>query len=184
MATVAQRLITAEEFAQMPDPPDGSQQELVKGVIVTMPPPKARHGVCCSKADFRLRYYAEANNSGHVFSNDTGWIVERDPDTVRGPDVAFWSRERLPEIPDSYLDVPPDLAVEVVSPGDRYSRVQNKVRQYLRSGVRMVWVVDPEDRSITVYRSQQEWKILGENDILTGEDVLPNFSCRVADLLP
>jgi Uma2 family endonuclease len=184
MATVAQRLITAEEFAQMPDPPDGSQQELVKGVIVTMPPPKARHGVCCSKADFRLRHYAEANNSGHVFSNDTGWIVERDPDTVRGPDVAYWSKERLPEIPNSYLDVPPDLAVEVVSPGDHYSRVQNKVRQYLRCGVRLVWVVDPEDRSVTVYRSQQEGKILGENDILSGEDVLPNFSCKVSDLLP
>jgi Uma2 family endonuclease len=119
-----------------------------------------------------------------VFCNDTGWIVERDPDTVRGPDVAFWSKERLPVIPDSYLDVPPDLAVEVVSPGDHYSRVQNKVRQYLRCGVRMVWVVDPEDRSVTVYRSQKEGKILGENDILTGEDVLPGFSCRVADLLP
>ncbi len=90
----------------------------------------------------------------------------------------------MPEIPDSYIDVPPDLAVEVVSPSDHYLRVQNKVRQYLQCGVRLVWVIDPQDRSVTVYRSQQQGKILGENDLLTGEDVLPGFSCRVAEVLP
>jgi Uma2 family endonuclease len=182
MATVAQKLITAEEFAQMPDPPDGFQQELVNGVIVTMPPPKARHGACCAKTNRLLGNFVDAHDSGNLFCNDTGWIMERDPDTVRGPDISFWSKERLPVLPYSYIEIPPDLAVEVVSPGDHYSRVQNKVRQYLRCGARLVWVLDPEDRSVTVYRSQQEGKILGENDTLTGEDVLPGFSCRVADL--
>jgi Uma2 family endonuclease len=184
MASVAQKLITAEEFALMPEPSDGSQQELVRGAIVTMPPPKGRHGACCSRVDRRVGNFVEANNLGHVCANDTGWILERDPDTVRGPDVAFWNKERLPEIPDSYIEVPPDLAVEVVSPGDQWSRIQNKVRQYLHCGVRLVWVVDPEDRSVSVYRSQQQGKILGENDTLTGEDVLPGFSCLVKDLMP
>ncbi len=75
MPTVAQKLITAHEFAQMPDPPDGSHQELVRGVIITMPPPKGLHGACCSKVDRRLGTHAEAGDLGHVFSNDTGWIV-------------------------------------------------------------------------------------------------------------
>src|SRR6516164_5404508 len=82
MASVAQKLITAEEFALMPEPSDGSQQELVRGAIVTMPPPKGRHGACCSRVDRRVGNFVEANNLGHVCANDTGWILERDPDTV------------------------------------------------------------------------------------------------------
>jgi Uma2 family endonuclease len=96
--------------------------------------------------------------------------------------VACWSKERLPEIPDSYIDIPTDLAVEVVSPGDHYSRIQKKVRQYLQCGARMVWVLDAEDRGVSVYRSQQQGKFLGENDTLSGEDILPGFSCKVAEL--
>jgi Uma2 family endonuclease len=182
MATVAQKLITAEEFFRMPQPPDGSQQELVRGVIITMPPPAARHGACCSKIDRRLGNFVEANRLGTVFANDTGFISERDPDTVRGPDVSFWSRERLPELPEGYIPIAPDLIVEVVSPSDHYSRVQRKVREYLQRGVRMIWVVDPEDRSVTVYRSHQQVAILEENATLSGEDVLPGFTCPVAEL--
>src|SRR3954463_6925505 len=100
MTTATTKLITAEEFGRMPDPPDGSQQELVRGVIVTMPPPKGRHGACCSKINRRLGNFADEHGLGTVFSNDTGCITERDPDTVRGPDVSFWSRARLPEIPE------------------------------------------------------------------------------------
>ncbi len=184
MATVGQRLITAEEFARMPAAADGSRQELVRGVIETMPPPGALHGACCSRIDRRLGTFVEAQQLGHVCCNDTGFISERSPDTVRGPDVSFWSRERLPVLPSGYPEIPPDLAVEVVSPNDHYSRVQGKVRHYLGRGVRLVWVVDPEDRSVTVYRRQQQASILGETDTLSGEDVIPGFSCRVADLLP
>jgi Uma2 family endonuclease len=184
MTTATGKLITAEEFAQLPPPADGSQQELVRGVIVTMPPPKGLHDACCSRIDRRLGDFVEDNRLGTAFANDTGFVSERDPDTVRGPDVSYWSRERLPTIPDEYIDIPPDLAVEVVSPGDHYSRVQNKVRHYLDRGVRMVWVVDPVDRSATVYRSRQQAQILVETDTLSGEDVVPGFSCRVADLLP
>jgi Uma2 family endonuclease len=184
MATVSSKLITAEEFARMPDPPDGSKQELVQGVIVTMPPPKGPHGVCCSKIDRRLGTFVEANKLGNVASNDTGFITERDPDTVRGADVAFWSRERLPEVPAGYLPMVPDLAVEVVSPDDHYARIQRKVAHYLAHGVRLLWVADPEDRSVTIYRPDKPMRILSESDTLSGEDVVPGFSCRVAELFP
>jgi Uma2 family endonuclease len=184
MATVGQRLITAEEFMKMPDPPDGSQQELIRGVIITMPPPMGRHGVCCMKVGFTVYSFVSANKLGHVTSNDAGFISERNPDTVRGPDVAYWNSARVREVPEGYFEVPPDLAVEVVSPNDTHLRVQEKVRHYLTHGVRMVWVVDPELRIVTVYRSKELARTLEETDTLSGEDVLPGFRCRVADLFP
>ncbi|MCI0456405.1 MAG: Uma2 family endonuclease [Gemmataceae bacterium] len=184
MATVSQKLITAEEFARMPDPPDGSRQELVQGVVVTMPPPGGQHGVCCSKIDRRLGTFVELNKLGNVCCNDTGFITERNPDSVRGADIAFWSRERLPEAPRGHIEAVPDLAVEVVSPDDHFARVQRKVLHYMARGVRLLWVVDPEDRSVTVYRPDRLPHILNEADVLSGEDVLPGFTCRVADLLP
>src|SRR5262245_16861866 len=150
MTTATGRLITAEEFARMPDPPDGSKQELVRGVIVTMPPPGGRHGLCCSRVDRRLGNFVDEHQFGHVLANDTGFLTERAPDTVRAADVSFWSKQRLPDVPEGHIEIPPDLAVEVVSPSDHYSQVQRKVGEYFRAGVRMVWVVDPEDRSVTV----------------------------------
>jgi Uma2 family endonuclease len=184
MATIKGKLITAEEFAQLPDPPDGSRQELIRGIVVTMPPPGGLHRVCCSKINRRLGNFVEANQRGTVAVNDTGFVSERDPDTVRGADVAFWSRERLSEVPGGYIEVAPDLGVEVVSPNDHYSRIQKKIRHHLAHGVRLLWVVDPEDRSISVYRSPHQATILSETDTITGEEVLPGFSCKVADLLP
>jgi Uma2 family endonuclease len=184
MATVSTKLLTAEEFFRLPQPEDGSQQELIQGVVVTMPPPKAPHGVCCSKIDRRLGAFVEANQLGTVCCNDTGFITEREPDTVRGADVAFWTKERLPTLPRDYIEVLPDLAVEVVSPDDHFARVQKKVIHYLTKGVRLLWVVDPDDRSVTVYRPDKPLRILGEGDTLSGEEVLPGFSCRVGDLLP
>ncbi|MBI1914185.1 MAG: Uma2 family endonuclease [Planctomycetes bacterium] len=184
MSTAAVRLITAEEFARMPQPPDGSRQELVQGVIVTMPPAKSPHGACCSRIHLRLGAFVEANKLGQVFINDTGFILERDPDTVRGADVSFWSAERLPEIPEGYITFPPDLAVEVVSPGDHFARIQRKVVHYLTKGIRLLWVADPQDRSVTVYHPGELPRILEENDTLTGEGVVPGFSCRVGDLFP
>ena len=182
MSIVTQKLITAEEFFRMPDPPDGSQQELVKGVIVTMPPPGGRHGFCCSRIDRRIGNYVEERKLGSVFVNDTGFLMERDPDTVRGPDVSFWSQERLPEVPVGYITIPPDLIVEVVSPSDHYARIQKRVADYLETEVRLIWIADPEDRSVTVYRPGQKMVVLNENETLSGMDVLPGFSCKVADL--
>lgn len=182
MPAVATKLITAEEFMNMPDPPDGSQQELVRGEIVTMPPPKGRHGTVCAEFVYQIKHHNKVHKLGHVTSNDAGVILERDPDTVRGPDAAFWSYARLKEMPNAYPEIPPDLVVEVVSPDDRHTKVTAKVREYLHSGVRLVWVADPDVRTVTVYRSRETARTLEENDTLDGEDVLPGFKCRIADL--
>ncbi len=166
----------------MPEPPDGSKEELVRGVIVTMPAAGFRHGVCQTNAAFLLKSHTRATRSGRV-TVESGLPTEQDPDTVRGPDVAFWSAERLPldQMPEVYPDVAADLVVEVLSPGSRRQAVQDKIREYLNRGVRMIWIVDPEARSVTVYRQASEGRLLWEDATLTGEDVLPGFQCRVAE---
>ena len=123
--------------------------------------------------------------AGFATSNDSGVILARNPDTVRGPDLAYWSRERLPERPrGGYPSVPPDLAIEVLSPSDVFTKVHAKVQEYLKAGVRLVWVFVPEDRSVAVFRSGKDSSILYNGDVLSGEDVLPGFSCPVAEVFP
>ena len=125
-----QRLLTAEEFAQLPQPEDGSQQEFVHGVIITMPPPSFYHGLCCNEMSYRLGKHVREQKLGHVTCNDSGVILARNPDVVRGPDLAFWHRERLPEPPRSgYPDIAPDLVVEVLSPSNVFPQILRKVQQ-------------------------------------------------------
>lgn len=182
MTRIGQTLITAEEFAQMPAPSDGSRQELVRGVIETMSRPGFRHG----KVNFRvakiLDKHVEPNRLGHVVP-ETGVVTERGPDTVRGPDVAFWSADKVPldQEPAGYPDVVADLCVEVLSPRPDRKKTFEKVREYLWAGVRLVWVVDPENRTVTVYRSPEEGRLLHEGATLSGEDVLPGFSVSIAE---
>lgn len=182
MTTTAVKLITAAEFARMPDPPDDGKQELVRGVIVTMLPPGFRHGACQSNVAFLLQTYARSNRNGRV-TVESGLQTEFDPDTVRGPDVAFWGIERLPldRTPEVYPDVAADLCVEILSPSDTPRGMQEKVREYLKRGVRLVWVVDPEARTATIYRQPGDGHLLWDDATLTGEDVLPGFQCRVAE---
>src|SRR5262245_56853385 len=127
MATVAERLITAEEFARMPEPADGARQELVRGVIVAMPPPKPRHGLCCARISRKVGNHVDDLHLGHVCTNDTGFITEREPDTVRGADISFWSFARYAELPEEYPEIGPDLAIEVRSPGDRPGQIADKI---------------------------------------------------------
>lgn len=183
MATVAQKLITAEEFARLPEPADGSKQELIQGELVTMPPPGFRHGVVQLNIGSLLRDHVRSHKLGRV-TVESGLVTERDPDTVRGPDVAFWSDVRLPldQMPEGYPEIAADLCVEVLSPSDSHKYVQEKVREYLDRGVRMIWIVDPEVRTLTVYRSRKDVCILEETDTLSDEDVLPGFSCKVAEI--
>ena len=149
-----------------------------------MPPPGGLHGVCCLKVGRKVGNFVDDQQRGITASNDTGFISERDPDTVRGADISFWSKERLREIPTGYIEIPPDLAIEVISPSDVFTKVQQKVKHYLQNGVGMVWLVDPIDRSVTVYKSLTQSAILTENDMLVGDPILPGFSCCVRDLLP
>jgi len=127
--------MTVKQFARLPEPIDGERLELVRGEMVEMSRPKPRHGHICSKIDRRLGNFVEANELGWVLSNDTGVIVERDPDTVREPDLCFYSFKRMPALPETYSELAPELAVEVLSPDDRPSDVREKLRKYLAAGV-------------------------------------------------
>jgi Uma2 family endonuclease len=183
MSTATPRLITAEEFARMPNPPDGSKQELVRGEIVTMPPPGFRHGTTQVNAAFMLKTYAKTVRPGHV-TVESGVITETGPDTVRGPDVSYWSYERMPkdDAPVVYANIAPDVVVEVRSPSNTDEKITKKVREYFAGGARLVWIADPEDRTVTVYRQPGDGRVLWDDATLTGEDVLPEFSCKVSEL--
>jgi Uma2 family endonuclease len=182
MSAVAQKLITAEEFFRMPAPPDGSKQELVKGVVVTMAPPSFQHGQIQLTIGALLRQHVRPARLGRV-TVETGLVTERDPDTVRGPDVAYWSAARLPldQTPEVYPDVAAELCVEVLSPSNTVRGMNAKIREYFVRGVSMVWIIDPDERTATVYRRPGEGRVLWEDATITGEDVLPDLSCRVSD---
>jgi Uma2 family endonuclease len=185
MSTIAQTLLTAEEFARLPNPSNGSREELVRGERVPMVLPSFRHAECQAIIIALLRTFLTAHPLGRVVG-ETGIVTERDPDSVRGPDVAFWSNERLPpgQTPAVYAITPADLCIEILSPNERQSEILTKIVEYSSSGVRMVWVADPELRNLVVYRSADEGKLLHQNATLVGEDVLPGFQCKVAELFP
>lgn len=185
MSTATQKqLLTAEEFYLLPDPPNGSRQELVRGEVITMPPPGGLHGVTCSKTDRKLGNFIDTGPGGTLVCNDTGFITDRNPDSVRGPDISYWTKERLKEVPIGYIDIAPDMLVEVLSPSNTWKQIHKKLEEYFARGVRLVWVIAPEDRTLTIYRTADEGRVLHETAPVTGEDVLPGFSCRVSDLLP
>ncbi len=174
----APKLLTAEEYAKLDvDHPT----ELVRGVVYHMPPPRSRHGQVCSNVVWLIRSFCEAHQLGHVLSNDAGVITERDPDTVRGGDVMFYDYRRVPKgkFPPGYIQVPPDLVFEVLSPDDRQSMVLRKVTEYLLAGVKVVCVADPDDESLRIYRDDKAEVALTADDEFSVPDVLSGFSCRV-----
>ena len=149
-----------------------------------MSPAGWRHGLYAGRLHVWLGRHVEKYNLGGVFEGDTGFLLASDPDTVRAPDVAFIGRERLlAEAPtEAFWPGAPDLAVEVVSPGDTVREVDDKARDWLEGGAKMVWVVDPERRSVTVYRSPARVKVLTEAEELSGEEVVDGFRCTVGDI--
>src|SRR5258708_7792539 len=179
--TTDPKLLNAEEFFLLPDPPDGLQQELVRGEIITMPPPGALLGVCCARVVRKIGVFVDTGAVGTLACNDTGIITERGPDSVRGPDISYWSRERLKEVPVGYIETAPDLLVEVLSPSNTSKQIRDKLKEYFAKGVRLVWVIAPEDRTLTIYRTADEGRVLHESGSVTGEDVLPGFACRWSD---
>ena len=163
---------------------DGSRYELSKGELLPMTPVGMRHGAVVSNLDRLLATYAKDNNLGLV-GPEIGFRLARNPDTLRAPDVAFISKERLEKaggIPEKFADFPPDLAVEVLSPEDTVSEIQKNVEEYLAGSVPMVWIVDPANQRVTVYRSLQDIKILSADQELDGGDVLPGFRIKVTEI--
>ena len=172
-------LVTAEELLDMPD--DGLRRELVDGVVRTMAPAGAMHGRTGASLLRLVANHVEDNGLGAVFTAETGFRISRDPDTVRAPDVAFVRAGRVAEadVP-GFPDIPPDLVAEVVSPGDRATEVTAALA-WLDAGVRLVWLVDRPTRSVTVH-SPGATRVLRDDDVLDGGDVLPGFALPLARL--
>jgi Uma2 family endonuclease len=174
-------LITGEAFAALTNL---GRAELIEGRIVKMPPPKNRHGRLENKVAFYLTRFALEHRLGQVLTGESGVYIRRNPDTVRGMDVAFVAQARWEQQTDKdgYLDIAPDLIVEILSPDDRWPAVNRKLRDYFALGVRLVWVVDAEEQRVYVYRSLTDMREFTDTDTLTGDEVLPGFSVPVASL--
>ncbi len=153
--------------------------EYVKGEIIPMPAASLEHGLICSRVFSRLVLYVQEHQLGEVVTPDTGFQVG---ERVLKPDVAFLSKERLPDDTSRACPVPPDLAVEVISKSDISLRIIEKTFAYLEAGTQIVWVLEPIGKTVTVYRSETDIKLFTRKDTLTGEDVIEGFSCPVAQL--
>jgi Uma2 family endonuclease len=176
-------LLTAEDFFDL-DVPD-EKTELVDGKVLRTGPAGGEHGVIALRIGAWLLMFVEQHQLGVVCAAETGFLAGRDPDTVRAPDAAFISRERMGEgrPPKKFWPVAPDLAVEVVSPSERAEQVQERVRDWFAAGARAVWMLFPGTATVHAYRSPSDVRILQRGDLLTGEgDLLPGFSCAMADL--
>jgi Uma2 family endonuclease len=183
MTTTLTQLMTAEQFYDWCNRPENAARhyELERGKVVEMSRPGQRHGIVCGNVAYELNRYVRQRRMGCVGTNDSGIIWERDPDTVRGPDVVFYDRlSRYEDLNPKYAEDPPLLAVEVLSPNDRMNKVTHRIQQFLAWGVAVVWLVDPEDSTVAVYRPGQAPQVLDAGGELTDER-LPEFRCRVAD---
>ena len=175
------RPITGEELAQRAGV---GPCELVEGRIVPMSPTGGEHGRIEGNFYEALKAFARSRNLGKVLVGEVGIFTRRNPDTVRGADVAYVSNERYERLGSKrgFLDVAPDLVVEVLSPHDSASELTQKLREYFAVGVRLVWVADPTARAVLAYRSLTDVRELRESDRLSGDEVLPGFEAPVAAL--
>ena len=181
---VQERLDTAQDlWVRSHQAEDGGRLELVRGEIVEMTPTGGQHGVLTMELGRWIANYVREQGLGVVVGAETGFILATNPDTVRAPDVAFIAQERLPRpIPERYLPLAPDLAVEVVSPSDVAQDVRRKVIDYLRAGTRLVWVVYPETQTVDVYRPGQDVRVVEAQGALQGEEVLSGFELPLREL--
>ncbi len=181
MATT--QLVTAEQFVAMPDVP-GMQLELVRGEVVAVPGANKIHSMIAGVVYQLLWAFVATRRLGIVSTDNTGYIIERGPDSVRIPDVSFiaWERISEEEFTETYWSLSPDLAVEVVSPNERAHERDDKIDQYLKAGTRLVWVLWPRQRTVQVYTPDGHIRELEADEELDGGEVLPGFRVRVGDL--
>ncbi len=187
MATTASaktKLITADELLRLYS--KGVRGELIRGVLSETMPTGTQHGKIVTKLIIRLGNFVEPRKLGSLTASDAGVWLERDPDTVREPDIAFFLAEKMPLDADitGYAEVAPDLVVEVASPTDSRRAINDKALMWLRYGVRLVWVVHPDTRTVDVHREGSPVVTLAAEDALDGMDVLPGFSCAVSEVFP
>lgn len=175
-------LTTAEELLRLPD--DGFRYELVRGELRQMTPSGYTHGVIIGNLTAPLGEYVRTHRLGQICGAETGFRIARAPDTVRAPDLAFIRQSRRGEEPfaEGFYEGAPDLAVEVLSPTDTVFEVEEKIREWLRAGCTMVWVINPKQRSLTVHKAEGPVHVLSETDTLDGEDLLPGFTLPVTEI--
>lgn len=176
------QLMTAEELLRLPD--SSSRHELVKGELITMTLPGEEHGVVAMNIAVPLGYHVRKNSLGVGYGAETGFQIERSPDTVLGADVAFVRRDRVEQTPiaKGYRFGAPDLVVEVISPSDSMKSVEPKIQRWLAAGALMVWAVDPKTRTVKSYERPDRVTVLHETDELTGAEVVPDFRLAVAEI--
>lgn len=180
--SIATRLTTADELLRMPD--DGYRYELLDGELRKMAPAGSEHGFLSNEIGWLLTDHVRRHKLGQVFGAETGFRIGRDPDTVLAPDASFIRKERIQAIgiPKEFFPEAPALVVEVVSPNDTAEELDDKMRRWIAAGVELGWVVFPGGRTVTVYRSLNDIRVLTRNDMLDGESVVPGFQCRIGDL--
>jgi Uma2 family endonuclease len=176
-------VVTAADLLAMPTGM-GERYELVAGELRVMSPSGWRHGKIVIRLSARLASCVEEHDLGMAFGAETGFCLGSNPDTVRAPDISFIAKKNLPEREpiDGFWPGAPDLAVEVLSPGDRASAVDEKVSAWLKAGCSAVWIVDPKLKTVTIHRTDAETQTKTIGDTLSGERVVPGFSCTVDEL--
>lgn len=178
MATTT-KLWTVADFERLPD--DDYRYALIRGVLYRMPPTKPLHGRTMGTVAWLVRGFVVEHDLGVVY-DQSGFVLEDDPDVLLGPDLAFVRADRVPENEAEYPRLAPDLVVEVISPSETGPSVEEKTEIYLQAGVRLVWALDPKRRTLRVRRPDGTDRLLGEDDEVDGEDVLPGFRLPVARL--
>ena len=182
MTTTKEKLLTADDLLELHS--RGVRGELIRGVFCETMSTGRKHGLIVGKLAYTLGAVAYPQGLGSIMASDSGVLLEREPDTVREPDIAFFSVDTMPYGDDSegYADVIPDLVVEIVSPSDSSQEVRDKARMWLDFGVPLVWVGYPGRREVEVYTAGNSVITLTESDVLNGGEVLPGFSCRVSEI--
>ena len=182
IANAETKRLTADDLLRLYS--EGVRGELIRGVLCETMPTGYEHGKTVANLTILLGSFVKSRKLGSLTASDSGVWLERDPDTVREPDVAYFSAEKMPSgvRVEGYAEVVPDLVVEVVSPNDSLSEVNDKALMWLSYRVRLVWVVNPSTRSVDVYREGRAASTLTENEALDGLDVVPGFTCAVREV--
>lgn len=180
--STATKLVTADELFRMPN--NAYRLELIEGEVRQMSPGGGAHGYVGIEIASRLANFARQHDLGCVIGAETGYVIDRHPDTVLAPDVSFLTKQQIAKsgIPDAFYPSAPALVVEVVSPNDTAEEVDDKMRRWFAAGVELGWVIYPKGRTVTVYRGLSDIRVLKGDDTLDGGNVVPGFNCRVGEL--